>query len=412
VSPDRLPAYGRLRAPSWMTFSFALLTLIGAAAFVTGILGATPLRAWQAYLVNFLFWSGLSFGQICFVAVLNMTDARWGRPLKRLCEAFGACLPVIFLLFWVLYFGREELFPWIDHPPTSKAAWLSVPFLFARDGAAMLLLSLVSLGMVYSSVKADARWTADPTRHDNRMEEGSTFARSWRTQKALSPVVAILYVFVLTLLGFDLVMSLDPHWNSTLFGGYYFIGSFYGGIAALCFLSLVTMGLRPLAAHLRPRHFHDLGKLLFAFCLFTGYLFYAQFLVIWYGNIAEETRYVILRVKLTPWEPLAWAVLLLIFIVPFVALLSKKLKLLRFPMISLSLLILIGLWFERLILVAPSLWKYGGIPFGATEILVTAGFLGVVGICMSTFLRMFPALPVSDPLFRESVGTPDMRPVP
>ena len=159
-------------------------------------------------------------------------------------------------------------------------------------------------------------------------------------------------------------MSLDPHWYSSLLGGYFFVGSFYTGIAALYLVTRLAAKSEALRSQIHPRHFHDLGKLLFAFCLFTGYLFYAQFLVIWYGNMPEETSYVILRVKLTPWEPLAWVVLCMTLVAPFLLLLSRKAKLLRLPAILISLIILVGMWLEKLILVAPSLWKQGTIPTG------------------------------------------------
>jgi hypothetical protein len=334
-----------------------------------------------------------------------MTGARWGRPLKRLAESFGAYLPAGFLLFWVLYFGRGYLFHWIREPLAAKQAWLNVPFLFARDGVGMLLLGLLSVALIYFSVKGDREWSADGDRAVAGMLRPRPWERSWRMQKILSPVVGIVYAFVLSLFGFDLIMSLDPHWYSTLLGGYFFVGCFYTGIAALCLVSLLVAKTRGLKAYLYPRHFHDIGKLVFAFCLFTGYLFYAQFLVIWYGNMPEETRYVILRVKLTPWEPFAWVVLFMIFLIPFFVLLSRKIKLLRLPMILLSLMIMAGMWFEKLVLVAPSLWREKTLPLGAPEAFVTAGFLGIVGLCVTVFLKHVPALPVSDPLFRESIET-------
>ena len=394
------PGITPFAVPSWLTILFAVLILTGAGAFLSGVLGADPLRAWQAYLVNFLFWTGLSFGAVFFVAVLNMTSATWGRPLKRLGEAFGAYLPVGFVLFWVLWFGREELFPWILNPVPGKEAWLNAPFLFARNGLGLLLLTLISLAMIYFSIRGDKEWT-DSTENPPDI--------NWNRQRILSPVLGISYGFVLTLMAFDLVMSLDRHWYSTLLGGYFLVGCFYTGVAALCFLSLVLAGTEGLKEQINPRTFHDMGKLVLAFCLFTGYLFYAQFLTIWYGNLPEETRYVILRVKLTPWEPLAWVVLFMIFAIPFFVLLSRRIKVKRVPMIILSLVIMAGMWLEKFILVAPSLWKEQTIPLGVREILITAGFAGVAGLSVALFLKRTPMAPVSDPLFRQWVKSPKER---
>jgi len=389
-----------LVAPSWLIALFSILVLIGAGAFLSGVLGANPLRAWQAYLVNFLFWTGLSFGTVFFVAVLNMTAATWGRPLKRLGEAFGAYLPAGFVLFWGLWFGRKALFPWIENPVPGKEAWLSAPFLFARNGLGILLLALISLAMIYFSVRGDREWTGNETNPPGA---------DWRRQRILSPILGIAYGFVLTLMAFDLVMSLDRQWYSTLLGAYFLVGCFYTGAATLCFLSLALAGTEGLREYVNPRTFHDMGKLVLAFCLFTGYLFYAQFLTIWYGNLPEETRYVILRVKLTPWEPLAWVVLFMIFAAPFFILLSRRIKIKRAPMMILSLVVMAGMWLEKFILVAPSLWKEQGVPLGMPEILITAGYVGVVGLCVTVFLKRVPLVPVSDPLFRQWAENPKER---
>ena len=390
--------------PRTWTILLALLALVGLVAFFLGISGAQSQRAWQAYLINFVYWTGLSFGAVLFVAVLNITNAQWGRPLKRMAEALGAFLPVSFLLFWVLYPGKEEIFHWVRQPLPEKQFWLSPNFMFARNGAGLFLLTALSVALIYYSVKGDKEMAG-------RLKEGSgkvpaeeyQTGSHWRAQRILSPIIGIVYAFVLSLLAFDLVMSLDPHWYSTLFGAYYFMTCFYLALAALYFLSLISLKTLGLRETIHPHHLHDLGKLVFAFCIFTGYLFYVQFLVIWYGNLPEETRYVILRVKLTPWEPVAWAVLAMIFAIPFVLLLSRKIKMKPLPMIILSGIILAGMWLERFILVAPSIWKGQGIPIGLLEVVITAGFFGIMGLSIIFFLRRVPLLPISDPLFRKSI---------
>ncbi len=379
----------------------AILLVIGAGAFLMGISGAQALRAWQAYLTNFLFWTGLSFGAVLFVAVLNMTNARWARSMKRLAESLGAFLPISFLLFWVLYLGREEIFPWIKQPVKGKEVWLNAGFLFARDGLGLLLLTGVAMALLYYSIRGDQAILArtDSIPGGAGSEEMGRAGRNWHLQVVLSPVLGILYALVLSLLAFDLAMSLDPHWYSTLFGAYYFIGSFYSALAALLILSGLARIHMGLERFVQPRHFHDLGKLLLGFCLITGDFFYSQFLVIWYGNLPEETRYVILRVRHSPWEPLAWTVLVVSFAFPFVVLLSRKIKLKPAAMMGLAGIILVGMWLERFLLVAPSLWKGGEFPLGLLEVFITTGFLGVVGLSVLVFFRKFPLLPLSDPLF-------------
>jgi Ni/Fe-hydrogenase subunit HybB-like protein len=391
--------------PRVWTIIFSLLVLVGVIAFFLGISGPQSQRAWQAYLINFVYWTGLSFGAVLFVAVLNMTDAQWGRPLKRLAESLGAFLPISFLLFWILYLGKGEIFHWVRQPLPEKQFWLRAGFMFARNGVGLFLLTTLSLALVYFSVKGDK----EMIRRLKGVSEGSPVEESregacWRAQRILSPIVGIMYAFVLSLLAFDLIMSLDPHWYSTLFGAYFFMGSFYIALAALYLLSLISLKALGLRDTIHPHYLHDLGKLVFAFCIFTGYLFYAQFLVIWYGNLPEETRYVILRVKLTPWEPVAWITLGMIFVIPFVLLLGRKIKMNPLPMMILSGIILAGMWLERFILVAPSTWKGEGIPVGLLEALITAGFFGTVGLSIIIFFRRVPLLPISDPLFHKAMA--------
>jgi hypothetical protein len=394
---------------------FVLLVLLGAIAFLSGISGRDSERAWHAYLINFVFWVGLSSGAFFFVAVMNMTKSKWARPVKRLGEAFGTFLPVSFLLFLVLYFGRRDIFVWIKEPIPGKEAWLNEQFLFVRDGIGILVLTAISLALIYYSVKGDqkvasqslerGRKVTDSNEKANKREDSSF----WRAQVYLSPILGIAYGFVLSLIAIDLIMSLDPRWVSTLFGAYFFLSSFYLGLAALAIVSVLSLNSYGLKDYIHSRYFQDLGKLVFGFCLLTGYFFYAQFLVIWYGNIPEETRYVILRVRQSPWGPLAWAVLATAFILPFIALLSRKMKMKPISLMGVSLLILIGIWMERFLLIAPSFWKGEEIPIGIHEVLITAGFFGLMALSLIIFLKRFPFLPVSDPLFQEFLESERVR---
>ncbi len=184
------------------------------------------------------------------------------------------------------------------------------------------------------------------------------------------------------------------------------MGSFFVAIVAIYLVSLLFLNSPVLQEHIHARQLHDLGKLTLAFCVFTGYLFYAQFNTIWYGNLPEETRYVILRVKLSPWEPLAWVILFMILIIPFFVLLSRKVKLKRGPMIGLTLLILVGMWLERFILVAPSTWNEEMDSHRTAGGFDHRGFLGADG----TLFYPVPAASSGDPGLRPAFpGSPRVR---
>ncbi len=373
----------------------AVMALIGAAAFVYGAFSGTG-TAWQAYLVNFVFWTGLSAGAFLLSPILVTTGSHWGRPVKRLAEAAGSFLPVSFLLFWVLFAGREEIFPWIRHPVEEKAKliWLNVPFLFIRDGAALLILALLFVWMTYYSVRAD---------REAMLGQGEGADRLYRGQTIIAPIFIIMYAFILTLIAFDLIMSLNPHWVSTLFGAYYFVGSFYMGLAALILICAFAAERMGLGGYIAEKQFFDLGKLLFGFCIVSLDFFYVQFLVIYYGNLPEETRYVITRVWLDPWAFFAWLVLFACYVIPFVVLLLRKIKMVTWMISAMSVWILIAMWLERFFLVVPSISKSKTIPLGWMEFFVSMGFLGIFVFCTAWFLERYPVMAVSDPLMSKAL---------
>ena len=386
------------------TLVFSALAAIGTAVFLVCVLGWEPRRAWQTYHINLLFWSGLAFGTILFSAALDMSLARWGRPVKRLAEAPGAFLPVACVLFFILYFGRETVFPWVLEPVHDKAFWLNPEFVFARDGLSFLVLTGLALVLIYFSVRGDMDFESGSA------GSGTTASppvdrKGTDLRMVLATTYGILYAVLVSLIGYDLVMSLDPHWVSTLFGAYFFIGCFYCGLAAILILSAVAVKSLGMEGIVAAKQFHDVGKLLLAFCIVAGDFFYCQFFVIWYGNMPEETQYILLRIREHPWSYLAWAVLLICFVLPFIILLSKRIKMNPTAMMALGIFILAGMWLERYLLVVPSIWKGEGLPLGFVELAITAGFFGIVALCVLFFLRKFPLVPVSDPMYREYMET-------
>jgi hypothetical protein len=203
----------------------------------------------------------------------------------------------------------------------------------------------------------------------------------------------LAFTLVLSLIGYDLVMSMDPHWVSTLFGGYTFVKAFYVGLGALIILAAVTRIKKGKASGLEPSHFHDIGKLFFAFCLLWADFFYVQLTVIWYGNIPEETHYVIERTLMVPWNTLAWTIFGICFIIPFVILLNKKVKSAPVFMVILCSAIIIGFWFEHLLLLAPALsHEVTTLSVSVSDGLISLGFLGLMVVAVSYFLNRFPEL--------------------
>ena len=373
-----------------------LLAIIGLAAFMVQLSGTHPDRAWQSYLINFLLWSAVAQGGLLFSTVTHITKARWSKPLQDIADSFVAFFPLSLGLFLLLFLGRESLFPWLHHELHGKESWLNIPFLFSRELIGLLVLYGLGLAYVYYALRL--RLGAAPEKGKLR----ALFLRKWagsepeqRICHGRMNVLAVLYILaytlVLTLIAFDLMMSMEPHWFSTLFGPYYFVKAFYIGLGALITLAAIISLVRGEDSGLTPSHFHDIGKLFFAFCLLWADFFYAQLLVIWYGNISEETTFVITRTVFLPWKHLAWTVFIVSFVVPFLVLLNRPIKSKPIPMIILCIVVFIGIWLEHLLLLGPALSPQAtSLPLGLADILITLGFLGLLIFSVSFFLRIFP----------------------
>jgi len=189
------------------------------------------------------------------------------------------------------------------------------------------------------------------------------------------------------------VMSLDPHWFSTLFGAYNFIKAFYVGLGALIILASVLHLNPAIAFSLKPAQFHDLGKLFFAFCLMWADFFYCQFVVIWYGNISEETAYIIKRTMSAPWNGLAWFVFIICFLLPFFILINKKIKTRPKFMSILCAVVIMGIWLEHFLLVSPALFPdVKAISVGLMDGLIFVGFFGLMVLALRAFFNLFPEI--------------------
>ena len=366
-----------------MTALFSAMVLVGLGAFLFQVSGQHPERAWQAYLVNFILWSAVAQGGLLFSVVLHVTKARWGKPLQGLAESFAAFFPISFVLFLLLFTGKAFVFPWLGGDLHGKEGWLTIPFLFTRDVAGLLIL--YGLGFAY-------------LRHGLMLKrsQGDDAERNREARQSRMTLIAVLYIMayaaVLSLLAFDLVMSADPQWVSTLFAPYGFVKAFYTGLGALIILAALVR-IRHREAALEASHFHDLGKLFFAFCLLWADFFYCQFLVIWYGNIPEETSYIIQRTMALPWSRLAWVVFILSFVIPFLVLLNKQVKTKPRFMIGLCSLVFVGIWLEHFLLLGPALSPGAeSLPMGMMEVLITLGFLGLMAMAVRFALGRFPEL--------------------
>ncbi len=392
--------------------------LVGGVAFLYGLVLGDSTRAWQSLLVNFLFFGGLAQAGVVISAIMQVTSSRWGRALKRTSEATSAFLPLSFVLLLVLLAGAPSWMPWVHEPVESKQAWLNIPFLVIRQILAALLLGGLSLLYVRHSLRPDIGQLDESGEHPAAGLSRRVIAgwrglaeerdASQRAQARLAPAILIAYGWVFTLVAFDFFMSLDPHWFSTLAGGFYFIGNLFIGFAFLAVIAVWSRERLQLTEYIGSHQLHDVGKLLFGFCILWAYLFWSQYLVIWYGDLAEETEFIYHRMH-GAWAPVAWTVFAMAFVIPFVVLLSRGIKTSPRGLTAIALVSFVGMWLERFVLVSPSLWHGEGVPLGLIEILVTLGVAGLFGWSYTTFLQTFPVLPLADPRLEPASAHPMAR---
>lgn len=378
---------------------FLALVAVGLAAFLVQLFTRHPERAWQAYLINFLVWSAIAQGGLLFSTIMHTTRAKWSGPLAGLAEAFTAFFPLSIVLFVLLFLGREHVFPWLHMDLHGKENWLNLRFLFSRDLIGLLVL--YGLGLAYTYQALRLKLTSAPAEGGRlrtflvrrwQRRPGSP-ERSEQRKDVFSILYMLAFALVLSLIGYDLVMAADPHWYSTLFGPYSFAKAIYMGLGALIILA-AALQLNPASQfHIPASDFHDIGKLFFAFCLVWADFFYAQLVVIWYGNISEETAYITERVMIAPWNVLAWVVFTVCFIIPFLVLLNRKVKTLPRFMMVFCAIIIAGMWLEHLLLLGPAFnHQATSIPLGISDVLITIGFFGLMAIAVSGYLNQFPEL--------------------
>jgi len=375
---------------------FIVLVLIGAGTFIVGLTSQHPERAWQAYLINFLLWSAIAQGAVLFSTVMHMTNARWSGPMSGLSESFTAFFPLSFILFLLLFIGRIHIFPWLHEDLHGKEIWLNIPFLFWRNFFGLLVLYLLGFAYLFNALqlKFDPNQPMGEIRKYiyNAWKQNNRNPQRIKSRMTIYGGFYILaFALVLCLIGFDLVMSMDPHWISTLFGAYHFVKAFFIGLGALIILAAIIHIRQGEASSLNASHFHDIGKLFFAFCLLWADFFYVQLMVIYYGNIPEETHYVIVRTMLAPWNKLAWTVFIVCFIGPFFILLNQSIKTKPVFMLIICSAVIVGIWLEHLLLLGPALSHDAqSIPLSVSDGLISLGFLGLMVIAVGYFLKVFP----------------------
>ena len=341
------------------------LVVIGAGAFIHGLMQPEPWQAWAIYLVNLLFWSSFAIVGPAAAAMMQLTEARWSPSIKRVALTTGGFLPVSFVLFLLFFLGMGTLYPWVNNPTLveKKSLWLNVPFFVVRNAVGVFLLYWVAI-IFTRAVFAEGT--------------GGDAAAALARRNRLSTILLILFVLVLSLWGFDLIMSLDPVWYSGLLGGYYVVSTLYVGFGLVTYLS-IRANARGLT-HVSPSAIQDIAKLTFAMCVMWIYFFFSQYLVIWYGNVPVETRFFLRRFFADPWRTMAFVIFLAGWLVPFSYLLKRltgRPPAAHKPLVVILFMGWVSMFLERVLQVYPAITNTNRFPIGLREVLVTAGFFAL-----------------------------------
>lgn len=411
--PDSIPVR-YLDRPKWWNLLAGVLVAVGLATFGM-TLSSDPARAWQAYIINWLFFTMIAMGAVAFTVATYQVKAKWNWPVRRLSLSPVSFLPISFLLFVPLLFVmREDYFPWIEAMATdpilqAKQAYLNIPSLVTRSAIGLFVMFAMAIVYTRRALRPDMELARDSEDGDaGRARWRERLTGGWKGQEAeevdahrkltkLGPAFIIVYAVVMSMIAYDWIMSLEPHWYSTLFGGFFFMGAFWGGIALTARLS-VFMKLRDpqVGEMIGPNQLHDLGKLSFAFTVFWTYLFFSQYLPIWYAKLPWEQAYIITRSG-PVWGKLSALWIILCFVIPFVALIGRAPKMRPLWLGTFTGVILMGLWLEMYIFIGP-VHHHGGGVFPGTELLTAPLFAGLFLFCLGWFLRTFPVVQIWQPM--------------
>ena len=377
---NRLPAIG------------AVIGVIGLAASA-GLGIRDPQQFFFSWLVAFTFFLSIALGGMFFVLTHFLTKASWSVVVRRLAEQAMGTLPLFILLFIPVIFGMHELFHWThteavaeDHLLQLKQPFLNKNFFLVRAAIYFAIWTLVALWFKRTSVRQDRTGDVPSTLRMIRF----------------SALSLIAFALTVSFAAIDWIMSLDPHWYSTMFGVYYFAGCLVG---IFSFMVVVMTRLEKSGAFggtVTVEHFHDMGKLLFGFTVFWAYIAFSQYFLIWYGNIPEETVFYLHRME-GAWKSVTGILLVGHFAVPFLFMMNRVVKrragLLTAGALWLLLMHLIDLYW----LIMPTLHKHDV----HLSLLDLTTLMGIGGLFVAVFgwqLRRHALIPVRDPRLADSLA--------
>lgn len=384
-----------IRSDDFLRRARTLLAILGVAGLLAGgILGmGDPKQFFASYLVAFLFFMSIGLGGLFFVLIQFVTRAGWSVAVRRQSENLMFMLVLCALFFLPLVAGLSALFPWLDAAKVAqdpilqgKQGYLNTPFFLARSLVYILSWAGIAYWFRRRSIQQDAGGDPRITRH---------------LQNLSAPAI-VWFAVTVNYASFDWIMSLDPHWYSTIFGVYFFAGVVTSSLSTLILMLLILQGRNRLTGVVNEEHFHDLGKLLFGFVVFWAYIAFSQFMLIWYGNLPEETIWFAQRWK-DGWQ---YASILLAaghFFIPFFVLLSRDTKRQMKIIGAAAIWMLVMHYLDLYWLVMPSV-DSAGLQFHLLDLLALVGLGGLFLAALIQVSMRSALVPTHDPRLAESLS--------
>lgn len=370
----------------WLIFGGAMLAISAVGYTIDAA------RFFHAYLAAYSFWISLGLGALFFVMLHHLVGAQWSVVVRRLAEVVATVIPIMGLLFIPVLLGMSSLYEWSHADAVAsnellqhKAGFLNVTFFIVRSIIYFAIWIFLSRTLHQLSIQQD---------------RGSSEALTAKMRQT-SAYGMIIFALSVTLAGYDWLMSLDAHWYSTIFGVYFFAGGLLGFLALLTYLSLYLKGKKVLSEVITVEHYHDLGKLVFAFTIFWAYVGFSQYFLIWYANVPEETIWYLKRWE-GSWKYVSLLIMFGQFFIPFLAMLFRATKRTPWLMKGIVIWILTVHYVDMYWLVYPTL-----LPEGASFSWMEATcLLGIGGLFLWAFwsrLAANPIVPTGDPKLTASI---------
>jgi hypothetical protein len=367
------------------------LVVGGAGAIATAGFGlVNPARFFQAYLVAYVWVLGLALGSLAVMCIHHLSRGGWGLMIRRILEAATRTIPLLALAFAPIPIGMKKLYPWASshghgHGHGFRAAYLTPNGFVARAALCFVIWSAISLLLSRMSLRQDK---TGELRLSRRMQR-------------IAAAAVILHVLAMTSCGIDWLMSLTPHWSSTIYGFYLIVGQIVAALAFVILLSVFLAGRAPLAGRFRTEHFHDYGKLLLAFIMIWAYFSVSQFLIIWSGNLPEETSWYMSRMN-GGWRWFSLALVILHFVLPFVLLLSRNLKRDGTRLAWVAAMMIVVRWIDLQWLVAPAF--SANVSIHPLDVTTATALAGLWFFLFTRELKTRSLLPDREPALKEALG--------